>query len=106
MKIKRRRQHTLAFKMAAVQRSIDSADTVNSVAKALGIHPGTLTRWRSQMARKPSSDTPPRIRNTGPERSVRELENENKRLKKQLARAELEAEILKKAKEYFGKNLK
>lgn len=106
MKIQRRRQHTMAFKAAAVQRSIDSPDTVDSVAKALGIHPGMLTRWRSQMARNPSSDSQPQIRNTGPERSIRELENENKRLKKRLARAELEAEILKKAKEYFGKNRK
>ncbi len=106
MKVQRRRKHTRAFKVAAVQRSIDSPDTVDSVAKALGLHPGILSRWRSQMARKTSSESEPRIRNTGPERSVRELEDENKRLKKQLARAELEAEILKKAKEYFGKNFK
>ena len=37
-----------------------------------------------------------KIANDGPEKSVQELENEIKRLKKQLRRSQLETEILKK----------
>ena len=37
----------------------------------------------------------------GPEKSVQDLEREVKRLKKQLKRAQLENDILKKADEYF-----
>lgn len=44
------------------------------------------------------------IRDTQPEKSVQELEREVKRLKKQLKRAELENDILKKADEYFVKH--
>lgn len=45
-----------------------------------------------------------KIANVGPEKSVQELENEIKKLKKQLKRSQMETEILKKADEYFIKH--
>jgi transposase len=45
-----------------------------------------------------------KLLNTGPDKSVQELEREVKRLKKQLKRAQLENDILKKADEYFVKH--
>lgn len=105
MKFKTNRQHSTEFKKHAVQRSIQSPDTLASIAKQLGIHPALLSRWRSNLM-KPTKANDPVIENVGPEKSYKELMSENRRLKKALERAELEAEILKKAKEYFGKNLK
>ena len=57
------------------------------------------------MTRK--ADTPDTsLENQGPDKSYADLLRENARLKKQLARAEMEAEILKKAKAYFDKKPK
>lgn len=105
MKFKTYRKHSLEFKKYAVQHSIESPDTLASIANQLGIHPALLSKWRSNMIKRPSTDGPT-IENEGPDKSYQELINENRKLKKALERAELEAEILKKAKEYFGKNLK
>lgn len=105
MKFKGRRQYSLAFKKLAVKRSIQSSGTLASTANQLGISPILLSRWRSEMA-KPTKASVPVIENEGPDKSYQALLNENRRLKKALERAELEAEILKKAKEYFDKNLK
>ena len=55
------------------------------------------------MAKKASDKA---VENTGPEKSLQELERENARLKKLLERKELENEILKKAQEYFAKHSK
>lgn len=105
MKVHHKRQHTTEFKIAAVQRSLATHHTVQSVADELGIHASLLSRWRVQMTRK--ADTPDTsLENQGPDKSYADLLRENARLKKQLARAEMEAEILKKAKAYFDKKPK
>ncbi len=105
MKVCQKRQHTTEFKIAAVQRSLTTHHTVQSVADELGIHASLLSRWRVQMTRK--IDTPDKaLENQGPEKSYADLLRENARLKKQLARAEMEADILKKAKAYFDKKPK
>lgn len=106
MRVQRKRKHSLEYRIAAVQKSIDSPDTVNSVAKALEIHPALLSRWRCQLTRKPKQNEEAPVANEGPERSKAELERENRDLKRRLERAELEAEILKKAQQYFDKKLK
>ena len=102
MKIKSRKAHTAAFKLAAVQQSLNSPDTVNAVAGKLGIHPALLSKWRSQLTSKKHTSKP--INNMGPNKSFAELERENWELKKRLERAELENDILKKAKEFFDKH--
>ena len=106
MKVNRKRNHTTEFKLAAVQRSIDSPSTVNSVAQELGIHPKLLSRWRCELTRKTKKYEDAWVSNEGPQRSTAELERENRDLKRRLERAELEAEILKKAQQYFDKRLK
>lgn len=99
MKIKQRERYTRKFREKAVQKSIDSSETVGAVAAKLGVNRTTLTSWRSKMAKEPKA----RVHNTGPHKSLRGLESENRRLKKKLQRAELENEVLKKANEYFDK---
>ena len=99
MKVKTQRKFSNEFKRNAVQQSLDSPDTVKSVAISLGIAPQLLVRWRSQMTSKKHITEP--IPNKGPEKSFADLERENRELKKRLADAELENEVLKKATAYF-----
>ena len=102
MKIRTRKIHTTAFKLAAVQQSLNSPDTVKALAGKLGIHPALLSKWRAQLTSKNHASKP--IKNIGPKKSLTELERENSELRKKLERAELENDILKKAKEFFDKH--
>lgn len=99
MKIKSQRKFSNEFKRNAVQQSLDSPDAVKSVAISIGIAPQLLVKWRSQMTSKKHTVAP--IPNKGPEKSLKELEREVVELKKRLADAELENDILKKATAYF-----
>lgn len=103
MKYKPRRRFSDTFKREAVEASLSTTETQAHVAGRLGIRPNQLSRWRREwiMAKKTSDKT---VENTGPEKSLQELEREVARLKKQLERKELENEILKKAQEYFAKH--
>lgn len=102
MKIKSRKTYTTAFKEAAVQQSLNSPDTVNATAVKLGLHPNLLTKWRGQLTSSKHSKKP--IPNKGPDKSITELEREIRELRNKLERAELENDILKKAKEFFDKH--
>src|SRR5690554_851598 len=102
MKVATRRQYTAEYKQWAVQESIDSPETVGAVADKLGVSRKTLESWRAKMTK---GKQPP-VNNEGPEKSYADLARENRRLKKQLEKAELRNEILKKATEYFDKLLK
>jgi len=105
MRFRARRWFSDDFKREAVALSLSSPQTLTDVAGKLGIHPGLLSRWRSEwIVAHQESDRP--VPQPGPEKSVRELERENARLKKQLARAKLENDILKKAEEYVAKHRK
>ncbi|PSJ41174.1 hypothetical protein C7H85_18360 [Zobellella endophytica] len=102
MKYKPRRRFSDAFKREAVEASLSTTETQAHVAGRLGINPTQLWRWRREwiMAKKTSDKA---VENTGPEKSMQELERENVRLRKQLERSELENDIIKKAQEYFAK---
>ncbi|WP_406732050.1 IS3 family transposase [Vibrio scophthalmi] len=93
MKVKTVRKHSDDFKKQAVQQSLDSPDTVISVAKSLGISPGLLSKWRTEMTSQKNTSSP--LPNIGPEKSVVQLEKEIRRLKKRLEMAEMENEFLK-----------
>lgn len=99
MKVKTLRQYSDEFKKQAVQQSLNSPDTVKSVAESLGISPILLSKWRCQMTSKVKASQS--IPNQGPEKSIAQLEKEIRSLKKRLEIAEMENEILKEAKAYF-----
>lgn len=103
MKYQPRRQFSLAFKEEAVRRSVASAHRIQDVARELGIHPGVLYRWRRDCARygqigrhAVNQKDPP-----APPKSYKDLERENRRLKRELERSRTDAAILKKAQQYF-----
>ena len=105
MQYRTKRRFSDAFKREAVEVSLSSPQTQTQIAANRGIRPNLLSRWRQEwIVGKSSSDKP--VRNAGPTKSLAELERENVRLKKQLKRAEMERDILKKADEYFAKHRK
>lgn len=93
---KSRRKHSAEFKREAVQLTLEPGRTVGEVAANLGINPGLLQRWRSQVKAHGPGVFPGNGR-------VKASDEEVLRLKKELARVQQERDILKKALAYFAK---
>lgn len=98
-----KRQYTEEFKLEAVRLG-DSVGH-HEAARRLGIPAATLGNW----CRKRGKVAPTAPAETGSggttaaRRPVNELEAENSRLRKELADARLDVEILRKATAYFAK---
>jgi transposase len=82
------------FKMQAISLVREAKRSASEVARELGINVNTLYNWLS-------SATDKAMKNPANDAIVAE----NKRLKKALAQAELERDILKKAAAYFAKEI-
>lgn len=96
------RQYTDDYKLESA-RLAQSLGT-NEAARRLGIPSATLGRWRRQL--DASTLTPLGVGSqppAPPRRAVSELEAENSRLRKELASARLDIEILGKATAYFAR---
>ncbi len=83
------------FKRDAVGLITEQQYKFKAAAQAVGVSEKSLRDWHKKFA------PPPAL--CGDEATVEDLREENKRLRKQLKRAELEREILKKATAYFAK---
>lgn len=90
-----RRRFSEDFKRDAVRLVVEEKYTFGTAAKAVGVSTKSLRDWHDKFAPKPKP--------CGDDATVDELREEVKRLRKQLKRAELEREILKKATVYFAK---
>ncbi len=90
-----------AFKREAVERAAMSDLPIVRVAEELGLHETLLRRW---IAKYRAEGTAPQRRPTtqAAAPSPADLAAENARLKKELQRAEMERDILKKAALIFG----
>ena len=88
----RGKRYTAEFKAQAVALVVEAGRSALVVARELGINVNTLHSWLKQ-ARDEDSDS-----NTS-EAAIYEI----KRLKKELAQAQMERDILKKAAAYFAK---
>ena len=93
---KSRRKHSLEFKREAVRLTLEAGRTVKEVATNLGINPGVLQRWKSQTVAHGASAFPGNGR-------AKASDEETLQLRKDLARAQQERDILKKALAYFAK---
>jgi len=82
------------FKESAMQLALNSDQSVSQVARELGISIGTLHNWLYKRRLKESEEQVPKVKES--------LEDENKRLRKELALVKEEREILKKATAYFS----
>ena len=87
MKRTRHRPEQIVKKLRDADGMLAAGRTVGEVCQALGISEQTLNRWRSQYGGMKSEEA----------RRLKGLEEENKRLKKLLAEAELDKAILKEA---------
>lgn len=90
-----RRRYTNDFKQDAVGLVTHEKYSFKAAAKAVGVSEKSLRDWHTRLV--PESDP------CGDDATLRQLQEENKRLRKQLKRAELEREILKKATAFFAK---
>ncbi len=83
------------FKRDAVRLIVEEKYSFKAAAKAVGVSENSLRAWHRKFAPAPKA--------CGDDATLDELREENKRLRKQLRRAEMEREILKKATAYFAK---
>jgi transposase len=83
------------FKIEAIKLVLEGGETVPEVALKLGLKPNQLYNWMQ------SHRLPGEIKAMISKQ--KELESENKKLKKELAKSQQETEILKKAVTYFAK---
>jgi len=93
--LSRRRSFSEEFKRDAVRLVVEEKYTVAAAAKAVGVCVKSLQDWYKKFA-------PPR-ESCGENATLEELREENRRLRRELRRAELEREILKEATAYFAK---
>jgi transposase len=92
---RRWRRFSEEFKRDAVRLVVEEGYTFKAAAAAVGVGDQSLRAWHAKFA--------PALPPCGESASVEELRDEVARLRKQLKRAELEREILKKATAYFAK---
>ena len=93
------RQYTAEFKLEAVR--LAGSIGGNPAAKRLGVPQSTIANWVRQGKAGKLDEAPG---NTAPaRRPLTELEAENARLRRELASAKLDLEIVKKAAAYVAK---
>ena len=92
---KSRRKYGREFKLEAVKQIVEHDRSVTEVADSLGVNRNMLTRWKSQLEAEGALAFPGHGK-------VREAEEEIRRLRRELAIARQEREILKKAAAYFA----
>lgn len=90
-----RRSFTDEFKRNAVNLVVVEGYSFKRAAEAVGVSPKSLREWHQKLAPPPKA--------CGDDATHQQLQDELKRLRKQLRQAELEREILKKATAYFAK---
>jgi transposase len=91
----RRRRFSEDFKRDAVRLVVEEKYTFVAAAQAVGVSTKSLRGWHQKFAPQPVP--------CGENATVDEMREEITRLRRQLKRAELEREILKKATAYFAK---
>ena len=93
---KKSNSYTSEFKESAVKLAVESDRPVAATARDLGVNVNTLHAWIGKYS-KPKKMT---------ERTDEHIYDENKRLKKELARVTQERDLLKKATAYFAREIK
>lgn len=92
---RRRRSYADSFKRDAVRLVSEEKYTFKAAAAAVNVSEQSLRAWHAKFVPPPEP--------CGEHATVDQLRDEVTRLRKQLKRAELEREILKKATAYFAK---
>lgn len=91
----KKQRYDVEFQQDAVRLVTVEKYSFKVAAAAVGVSDQTLRKWHAKWTSPPAP--------CGEDASVEQLREENVRLRRQLRRAELEREILKKATAYFAK---
>ena len=97
-----RKRYSKEFKERAVQLTEKEGNTIKGVAEDLGINQTQLGRWRKEL-RENKYDV---FSGSGNKQYKSAVEEENERLRRELADVKEERDILKKATAIFSKNQK
>jgi transposase len=97
MSKKKQQRYTPEFRAEAVKLVTEQGFTLEAAAARLAVPRGTLANW--VVAAKNST----RVTAVPGSRTAKDLEVENARLRKELAEARMERDILKKATAYFAR---
>lgn len=92
---KKRKRHTpeqIVAKLREADALLNAGQSVGQVIQHLGVSEATFHRWRDQYGGMKAQEA----------KRLKELEQENARLKKLLAEAELDKAILKEAVDHLG----
>jgi len=92
---RQRKTYTAEYKLAAVKMITDQKLSVAEVARRLGISENRLHEWKKTLAAK-GTDAFPGSGHLTP------LEEENRKLRAEVKRLEMERDILKKATAFFA----
>ena len=93
---KSRRKHSREFKIEAVKQVVEKGRSVSEVAEGLGVHPNMLSRWKAELEAEGAIAFPGNGKPGAGDEEIR-------RLRRALAIAEQERDILKKAVAFFAK---
>ena len=91
-----RRKHSREFKIEAVKQVVAKGRSVAEVADGLGVNANMLSRWKTELESEGGVGFPGNGKGTGTDEEVR-------RLRRELATAQQERDILKKAVAFFAK---
>ena len=91
-----RRKFSREFKVEAVRMATEGNRSMNEVARDLGIHANLLGRWKQQLVGDPQNAFPGHGK-------LKEPDEENRRLRREVERLRTERDILKKAISIFSK---
>ena len=96
------KSYTQEFKNSAIQLALNSEKTVKAVATDLDMSDKTLHSWLRAYKQKNNLEVSTRVSNNSatPKES---MEEENRRLRKEIVSLKKDREILKKAAAYFAK---
>lgn len=94
--MKKQHRYTPEFRAEAVKLVTEQGLSQDEAAKRLGIPKGTIGNWVAAAKGSSRASVPGA-------RSATELEAENAKLRKELAEARMERDILKKATAYFAR---
>ncbi len=100
--MKKRKRFTREFKLEAVRLLEANKKPAADLARELGIRRNLLYKWKETIDQKGQDAFP----GTGKSSGVETQTAENVRLKRELAQAKEDVEILKKAAAFFAKELK
>lgn len=90
-----RRQFTSEFKDEAVKLALSGEKSISETARDLGLGDSTLHNWISAYRKSNGTGTPSEVTHF-------QLQEENRKLREQCRRLQMERDILKKATAFFA----